>query len=50
MDKDRSQAFSGIEQSQADLRKSIERAKALSEESERRIRRHREEKLPSDPS
>ena len=49
MDKDRSRAFTGIEKSQIELRKSIERAKALSEESDRRIRRHRSEP-PPDPS
>jgi hypothetical protein len=45
--KDRDQTFSGIEESQEALRRSIERAKALSAESERRIRRNRETTPPS---
>lgn len=36
-----------IEESQAALRASIEKAKALASESDRRVRRHREE--PPDP-
>jgi hypothetical protein len=50
VDEDRSRAISGIEKSQMELRQSIERAKALSQESERRIRRHRDETLPTNPS
>ena len=50
MDKDRGLAFLVIEKGQTELRRSIERAKALSEESERRIRRHRTETDPPDPS
>ena len=47
VDKERGKAFPGIEESQAELRRSIERAKALSEETERRIRRNRQDaKLP----
>ena len=38
-----------IEESQAALRDSIEKAKALASESDRRLRRHREEARDPDP-
>ena len=40
--KERNQTFPSVEESQADLRMSIERARALSAESDRSIRRNRE--------